>query len=161
MKTAKTKRGFTLIELMLAALASSILNLFAATNLLLATRSWRMNNQYASMRRNAAFAIELMSRDIREAQRPTGVTIAPNTLTINNAARGYIAVFALNPATGVLSYSRNGNPTMPFVAQDIAAFNPSLHTYNASVDGANLHLKMVDDTFNIAITNETFVHMRN
>jgi type II secretory pathway pseudopilin PulG len=162
MRTANKKAAFTLVELMFAALASAILILTVTTVSLMGLHTWRKNNAYISLRRDAAFAMEMMARDIREA-RPDGlISKGTDILTVRNYVRGYVAYFTLNPGTGVIDYSRDGGPDIPLVAGNVGVFWSNGETNEAGVTNrVRLHLEMVNTSSGITIANETDIHMRN
>ena len=77
MKTKKKQNGFSLIEIILATLASSMVILIVATILLMAYWSWRTNNAFATLRRDSAFATHILAADIRASLRSR--SISPDT----------------------------------------------------------------------------------
>jgi len=162
MKTFCKKTAFTLVELMVTVAISAIVILTAAAVLLMTYRSWSTNNAYVRLRRDAAFAIEIMARDIRESY-PNDITPTPTdtTLTLqNNDIRGYLAVFTENSTNGTLSYVRGTTPIL-LIPRGLRNFTPERVETNATTTGVNIRLEMEDDEFDIIITNETFIRIRN
>lgn len=159
---ADRKTGFTLVELMIAIAASAIVMLTVGVLLVSAIRSWRSNNAYVDMRRDAAFAMEMMARDIRQAEHDGAITAATNSLIVENTVVGYSADFSLVSGSD-LAYSRDGSVLFPRLAGNVARFVPSIHvnTNSAETDGLTLRLEMENTEFNISFTNETFIYIRN
>lgn len=65
LKSQKYKRGFTIMELVIAAGIFSIIALFATSSLLVAFRSSRRSNAAQAAMNNLNFMLENMSREIR------------------------------------------------------------------------------------------------
>ena len=63
MKKRNRRNGLTLIELMVTIAAASILILTVGLILIMAFRSWRVNNAFAELRRDSAFAFSMMTRE--------------------------------------------------------------------------------------------------
>jgi prepilin-type N-terminal cleavage/methylation domain-containing protein len=150
------KKGFTLIEVFVAMAAAAILILTAGTLLFAAIRAWRANNIYVRMRRDAVFALEIMARDIRQAEHDGMVTITSDSLGVYNKVADYNALFSLG-GDGTLSYSRDGAVLTPKLATNVA----DLHAQIGSNEGIELRLAMKNDSLDISFTNETFVYIRN
>ena len=161
MKIGENKSGFTILELIFSVVASAILLLTVGTVLFMALRSWDQNNAYVTLRRDAAFAIEMMSRDIHESS--DIITAGKNHLSLSNNVRNYVATYALNPIDQSMSCIRTDEANLPFIAGNIETFiaTPQMDQGSTTANGVHLHLKMVVPKLDIAITNETFVHMRN
>lgn len=161
MNAGHTKRGFTVVEMMVAVVSSAVLVLIASAVLFMTFRSWRVNNAYASLRRDAAFAVEMMSRDIREA-RDAPPANAVDRLVISNAVRNYTATYLRNSTNGVVSCTRTGGFSIPIVARGVGSFSAEPQTNAAGVvDGILLSIIMQNNDLGIAVTHETFVNMRN
>ncbi len=158
MKKAHKKTAFTIVELMMTVAIGAILILTVAAVLIITYRSWNTNNAYVRLRRDAAFAINIMARDIHEAG-SSGLITGQDLLVVSNAR--HIARFTRNTTNGVISYRQNGvfNGSL---ARNVDTFITSPHTdASASVDGVNLQLEMVDTDIDLIITNKTFVQFRN
>jgi len=65
------KHGFTLVELMVATLAAAILLLIVGLLLTLPIRTMRTNDEYAALRRDMAFAMQMIAKDVRESSSNT------------------------------------------------------------------------------------------
>lgn len=63
----KSRLGFTLVELMVAALAFSVLALAVGSMLVFGWRGWKRNNDLVSMQRDATLTITAISKEIRNA----------------------------------------------------------------------------------------------
>lgn len=152
MKTNQYKKGFTLVELMITAVASAILILTVALILMMVFQSWRINNAYADLRRDAALAVYMMAKDVREAD--YGSLTGGTTLTLPSAV----------PGGETVSYTRNGGKldytdgagTRSIITKNVGTFYSTRRN-----DGVLLSLKLANDSFKIGITNEVFVNTRN
>jgi len=159
MKPLYKKKAFTLVELMVAMVVAAIVILTVAAVLLMAYRSWNTNNAYVSLRRDAAFAVELMARDIRESKL---VDIDDNTanqliLYDSGNVKGYTATYTRSGTNNTLRCTRSGGSTETFdLALGVETFDP-VET-NQSV---RITLVMENLEFDISITNKTLVHVRN
>ncbi len=154
MKKRKCKNGLTLIELMVTIAAASILILTVGLIMIMAFRSWRMNNAFAELRRDSAFAFSMMTKDVREAN---DVTAAGNTLTLDYPTDlNRPEVFYTQNGTQ-LDYN-DGSGTMTLIPANVSLFLP-----DGDDDGVllSLVLAVADANFNIAVTNEVFVNTRN
>jgi len=67
-RTKQSKCGFTLVELMVAALAFSILSLAVGSMLVYGWQGWKRNNDLVAMQRDASLAMMMISKEIRNAQ---------------------------------------------------------------------------------------------
>ncbi|MBN3037932.1 MAG: type II secretion system protein [Candidatus Omnitrophica bacterium] len=61
----RKKRGFTIVELMVGIVVSSILALTAGTMLVFISLSWRRGTDSTELQRDATFAMDMFSRAIR------------------------------------------------------------------------------------------------
>ena len=66
-KTRKSRNGFTLVELMVATLAFSILVLAVGSMLVFGWMGWKRNNDLVNMQRDASLAMMMISKEIRNA----------------------------------------------------------------------------------------------
>jgi prepilin-type N-terminal cleavage/methylation domain-containing protein len=156
MKKIYNKKGVTLIELMVAMVAASILVLITALILVMALQSWRINNAYADLRRNASLAVYLMSRDVRESS-ITNVTITTGQLTLSAhpPARNN-AVTYTKTASGALTSTAFGT----IIPRNVQTFSAQT---NSLGDGVYITIGMATNISGsaISITNQWFVNTRN
>lgn len=149
MKTGRQQTGSTLIELMVTITAASIMMLIIALILVMAFQSWRINNAYADLRRDASFAVNQMVKDVHEADYESLIT--GNLLTLTNKNASY-----MQPAgSRTLVYSDSAG-TVIIIPKNVQAFTSAKQD-----DGVLLSLKLANTNFSIAITNEVFVNTRN
>jgi len=158
MKITDKKAGLTLIELLVTVAIAAILILTTAAILLITYRSWNTNNAYVRLRRDAAFAINIMARDIHESK---SVDISrPNNdqlVLLANDVRTYTATYTRIGSNNVLRCNRVGTPTESFVLATGVAAPPFPDIPD---NGIRIMLVMENDNFDISITNETFIHKR-
>jgi len=67
MTKAKTKNGFTIVELLVSILAFSIMILAVGLLLIYGMLGWRKNTHSVNMQRDAVIAMEEISREIRNS----------------------------------------------------------------------------------------------
>jgi Tfp pilus assembly protein PilW len=148
------KNGFSLVELMLATVCAAILFLTVALILFTTYRSWRTNNEYVRLRRDAALAVRMMSRDIRPAALGD-VTDGQNILTIGtNAVRTDVASYQRNGTNGILTLYIDGTEQGPVaILRDFSSSKTN--------EGVLLYLELANEDGDIVITNKTFIHVRN
>ena len=143
MKKRKRRNGLTLIELMVTIAAASILMLTVGLILIMAFRSWRMNNAYVDLRRDSAYAFSMMTRDVRKADYDT--LTDGTTLTLPSA-----------------TYTRSGNTLTHnggvLIPKNVQFFNSEK---KPSGDGVLLTLELANAEFGIAMTNQVFINTRN
>ncbi len=66
-RTKNSKLGFALVELMVAALAFSILALAVGSMLVFGWQGWKRSNDLVGMQRDATLAMMMISKEIRNA----------------------------------------------------------------------------------------------
>ena len=151
MKKRMHRNGLTLIELMVTIAAASILILTVGLILIMAFRSWRINNAYANLRRDSAVAFSMMTRDVREADYAT--LTAGNPLTLPSAIGKPTVTYTQTGDT----LTGDGMIVIPKNVQSFASVK--------NEDGVLLTLVLEDEVYTggytIAITNQVFVNTRN
>jgi len=162
MKPFGDKRGFTLVELMVAGVAASILALAMSLVLVMVFRALRTNNDYARLRRDMALAVDWMARDLREASYRIspreGLSFAENRLTVsNNTVRADITEYRRDAAAGSLVRFVNGAAQGPVVMEGLQRF----HVEANALDGVVLHLEMANRGGDVRVACRTFIHARN
>jgi hypothetical protein len=134
-----------LIELMVAVVAAAIVIMTVAVVLIAAFQSWRTNNAYVELRRDASLAVYLISRDIREAGFddvvPTSVGVVLPAVTYTKS--------------GDTLTSTDFGTIIPRGVQTFVAVPDDDH------DGVSLTLGVANTGLGIAITNKVFVNTRN
>lgn len=158
MKICVKKNGFTLVELMIAIVSGAVLAIIVSLILFMTYRSWRTDNEYARLRRDTAFAVQLMAKEIRNSS-SNGIIAAVNNslqLQTNAAHPSYTTTFTRNDASSNLTYSKNGIVQGQLITKGLRVFNPQ-----PTNNGVLLQLEMVNTDGDISITNQTFISMRN
>jgi Tfp pilus assembly protein PilW len=122
----KSKQGYSLVELLAAALAASVLALTAGTMLFHAYDAWDENHDAVNVHRDGRHAMDMMTRAVRAASVARVVTAVNNNLVIANEAGTSSVRFRrdgqdliYDPDTGV-----DGDETT-LVADGIRRFNVS------------------------------------
>jgi prepilin-type N-terminal cleavage/methylation domain-containing protein len=81
----KRQSGFSLVELMLAMVATAILSLAVGIMLVYAFRGWRQNTESVQMQRNATLAMRVMAREIRRTP-VENISAGSSSLICTNAS---------------------------------------------------------------------------
>ena len=156
MKKQKNRNGFTLIELLVTMAASAILVLTVALILIMALRSWRINNAFVDLRSDSAFAFSMMTRDVREAD--DGTLTDGNPLILPGTFPGKpMITYTWNGVAGTLEYN-NETDTMLIIHEGVQFFDSQKV---GTGDGVLLTLELANTELGIALTNQVFVNTRN
>lgn len=100
MNKQKNKSGFTLIELMMAALAFSILALATGSMLVFGWQGWKKMNDSVDMQRDASLAMYIIAREVRKS-------------TIANITVGDTRLECISPNGEIIEFTvMDGNLTM-------------------------------------------------
>lgn len=152
MKNKSKAAGLTLIELMLTVVASGIVFITVALILMMAFWTWRTNNAYADLRRNAALAAYMMTQDVRESSYD-GLSGGAGLLTVESAVTNQTSTYTQIGET--LIYT-SGTDTLLIIPEGVQNFSALKQN-----DGVELTLELVNTNFTIAVTNQLFVNTRN
>ena len=82
----KSKQGYSLVELLAAALAASVLALTAGTMLFHAYDAWDENHDAVNVHRDGRHAMDMMTRAVRAASAERIIAAVNNDLMIANEA---------------------------------------------------------------------------
>jgi prepilin-type N-terminal cleavage/methylation domain-containing protein len=66
-KTGNSKQGFTLIEIMMAAVAFALLVVAVGSMLVFGYQGWRRNNDLVNMQRDASLTMMMIAKEVRNA----------------------------------------------------------------------------------------------
>ena len=126
MKNRKHKVGFTLVELMVSMLASSIIALTAGTMLFYGYVGWTKNNSSIEVQRDGTLVLDMLSRAIRAAAE-TNITMEVDGFRVATTDGEVAFLSSGNSLT--YHYVANGLPEqMILVDERLALFSPSLVT---------------------------------
>lgn len=159
MQSCSKKQGFTLVELLLATVAAAIVSLTVSLVLVMTLRSLRTNNEYARLRRDMAYAVETMAKEVRKAN---GIRLnAPaSTLVLTNNLNE-LEVDETNEyrdnGAGRLIHFRDGVEQVPVVAGGLRSFAWA----STNNSGVVLSLEMEGNGGETVVRHETTIHMRN
>ncbi|MEI7850666.1 MAG: hypothetical protein WCH86_02425 [Kiritimatiellales bacterium] len=156
MKICGKRNGFTLVEMMIAVISGAFLALIVALILFMTYRSWRTDNEYARLRRDTAFAMQLMAKEIRSSSYNGIVASANSLLCPTNAMHVRRTVFTRSPTASNLTYSINGASQGQLITKGLREFTPQ-----STNSGVLLKLVLVNTDGDISITNQTFIYPRN
>lgn len=165
---------------MIAMVTATVLALTVGLILFMAYRSWRTNNEYARLRRDAAFAVQMVAKEIRKSSLSNITTNAAYLGFATNAVRPYTALFERGAGTNVydrnLTYKRNGVLQGTLINKGCKNFFPTKiddtttnyirdgftnNLENSGLFGVSLRLVLVNSDSTITVTNDTFIYTRN
>ncbi len=106
-RIASTQRGFTLVELMVAMtiglfISAGVISLFVETK-----QSYRANDGMARVQENGRFAIEYLSRDVRQAGFRDIFGTIPPTWPATDSIQGWPGANTAPSAASLTSYTAN------------------------------------------------------
>ncbi len=111
------RRGFTLVETMVALGLATLVLAYVMVVFVSGVTNFTGLGNYASLTGQSRLALDLMSRDIREATQIVGYQTSPTkTLTLTNAFEGTAVTYTWDPTTGFLSCAKTGQPTRTLLA---------------------------------------------
>jgi len=95
---AKARRGWSLVEMMVGIGVFSVVGAALASVSLFSMRSLAAMSNYALLNRENRVAMDLMSREIRQASHVNNVTTNPPSISLLNA-EGLTVIYTFNPRT--------------------------------------------------------------
>jgi prepilin-type N-terminal cleavage/methylation domain-containing protein len=115
----KRARGFTLVETMIGLALSSIIFALAGSLWLFGSRSFVAMGNYADLDAKSRYALDLMSRDIRQATQVTAFQKSGTTtwLTLTNALAGTSSTYTWNPTPRTLVCQKPGQPNQVLLTE--------------------------------------------
>jgi len=174
MAARRHKRGFTLIELMIGMVVMAILLLAVTLILLMPIRTMRTNAEYATLRRDLSYAVQLMARDIRKAPF-NGATVdyGDNKLLLPGRADlpdlwPVTVEYKLDDTSGQLHRYVDGVDQGAVIQSGLTLFRsglmPDPDPADPDVeapDGFVLYFELQNPDGEITIDHETFIYSRN
>ena len=162
MKRYPNKQGFSVVELVVAIVATAIVVMTVSLILFMPYRSLRTNMEYTRLRQDMSFAVRLMAKDIR-ASSYSAIAASEDVLSLPpNAVRPETIDYRRDAVTGVLTRFVDDVPQSPVITEGLLRFSPiATNDPVSGLRGVVLRLELADRDGGIAIVNETFVHTRN
>jgi len=143
------RAGYTLVELMVGAMAGSVLALTAGVLLIMAFGAWQRNHAAVNRQRDFTAAMDLMRRAVRDTTVSLVAVAATNELRIRQA-----------PGGSVVRFYRNGqrlvyDPDTTVNGDQMTLVSDGLHGFRAQqVDnGVALWLEVDDGQSRLVVTN--------
>jgi len=154
MKRPEHNAGFTLVELIIALAAASILAITAGITVVYGYSGWRRNNAAVELQRDATLAMYRMSRAVREAS-AADVTTSASQLTIQPTE------FRVNVNGDCLLY----DPNTGVEGDEVVIVDGRLETFTvtnlATGTGMSITLELQNENGNeVTITNATTAFRR-
>jgi hypothetical protein len=104
--------GFSLVELLVAVTASVFVIAAIATLSIISVQNFVATSNYVQMNDQGRNALDLISREIRNATAVTGFsTNVPEYLQLTNSLKGSGATINFSPGSGLLTLTETGQPT--------------------------------------------------
>jgi type II secretory pathway pseudopilin PulG len=109
----------TLVEVMVTVAVSSIILTLAGSLWLFGSRSFAAMSNYTDLDAKSRNALDLMSRDIRQATRVTGFQNSGNTrwLQVTNEAQGARITYTWNATPRTLVCQKTGEPDQVYLTE--------------------------------------------
>jgi len=153
MKNREHKTGFTLVELMVSMLATSIVALTAGTMLFYGYVGWTNNRLAIEVQRDGTLVLDMISRTIRAAAE-TDITMETDGFRVATTDGEVAFLSSGNRLT--YQYVANGLPAQMILVDDrLALFSPSLVTNK----GMRVDLRIQDA--DQASQSRAFIGFRN
>jgi prepilin-type N-terminal cleavage/methylation domain-containing protein len=111
--------GFTLPEVMISVALSSLILGLAGSLWLFGSRSFAAMSNYTDLDMKSRNALDLMSREIRQASRVTGFHNTGNTrwLQVTNAIEGTATTYTWNATPRTLVCQKTGQPDQVYLTE--------------------------------------------
>lgn len=150
MNANKSKAGFTLVELMVAALATTLLAMTVGLTLYFGWLGWNRVNDSVDMQRDTSLAMRVMARAIR------GSSSLDDSVASELDCTNPSNVVSFVQSGGNLDMEIDGTFQMHLIRDVVNSFTPTVDSADGSVDLV-LQLNAGDD---VATVSET-VYTRN
>ena len=137
----KRAAGLTLPETMVAVELSSILLAMAGSLWLFGSRSFVAMSNYADLNAKSRNALDLMSRDIRQATRVTAFQnsdTAKKRLAVTNAVAGTAITYTWNANTRTLMCQKTGQPDPVVFLTECDRWDFQLYQRSPQINGTYL-----------------------
>ena len=151
MKSHESKSGFTLVELMVVALAFSILALATGSMLVFGWQGWKRMNDSVDMQRDASLAMRVMAREVRKST-IANITVGSGQLGCVNPD-GEAIGFAVSG--GNLDMSVDGTFFMHLIRRQSVSLTSEI------TNGVAVVLTLGLDTGNDSGDIESIIYVRN
>jgi prepilin-type N-terminal cleavage/methylation domain-containing protein len=135
--TKKTRQGFTIVEMLVAAALAGLVVAMVMTTFNYSGTSFAAMGNYEDLDRNSRNAVDLLSRQIRNSSALMSFTNSPPTLIFTNASAGTAFKLTYNAANRVLRYAQIGHPTQTLLT-GCDQWSFSLYSKSPIVSGTNI-----------------------
>lgn len=163
MKTNIQQQGFSLVEVLVAMVAASILVLTTIAILGGPLRTLKKNNEFAEIRRDLAYAVAVISKELRVANYDdllNAWTQSDSLIIPINDSRHAESQFQLSG--GTIEHYENGARLDDLILDNVRLFNNSItNDLSSGLKGVVMQITMQNPDGTIEVTHESFVHTRN
>lgn len=151
MNTHKSKSGFTLVELMVVALAFAVLALATGSMLVFGWQGWKKMSDSVEMQRDASLAMYVMAREVRKS--------AVADITVGNGLLGCVnpdgESVGFTVSGGSLDMAVNGSFSMSLIRKNAVSIKSSI------TNGVAVVLTLSLDTGADIADVESIIYVRN
>lgn len=152
MKNKALKSGFGLVEMMVAALATSILALIVGSMLVFGWTGWKRYNDSVAMQRDSSLALRRIAKEIRRTPM-ANITVGSTLICINTNGTYR---FSVNNS-GDLNLRKNSGTDFPLVRGMVASLGFNTLSNSTRSVGVALNLSTGTDNSN----NKMVIFTRN
>ena len=156
MNTHRSKSGFTLVELMVTAVAFSILALATGSMLVFGWQGWTRINASVDMQRDASLAMHVMAREVRKCSRTNNMVNVTSGNDVLGCVRPDGTAIDFTVSGGNLDMAVDGTFSMHLIRRRAVSLTTTKDTANRSVQ-LTLNLATGNDTSQIIST----IYVRN
>jgi type II secretory pathway component PulJ len=147
MTRRKLKTAFTVIELVLAMVAASMLAAIVSTMLFYGYTTWNRNSSFLELQRDVTLAMQTLSRSLRQAS-ATGVNLTqPGQIVVSNLNTSTLTSFYQQGSNLACNLASNNGGT-PFLLVR-GRVTPSGFTCSNIAQGVGIRLKLQNGAQNL------------
>ena len=148
--TGRSARGFTIAEMLVATALAGLVMVMVMGSFRYSGTSFAAMGNYSDLDRKSRNAVDVLSKEIRNASALTAYGTSPKSLTFTNATTAKAFTLTYDSANRVLNFSKTGQTTQQILTQcdqwDYALYNkaPLLTTTNILFYGATNGAGVID-----------------
>jgi type II secretory pathway pseudopilin PulG len=164
MRLSQKKSGFSLVELMLVAIATSIMVLIFGSIMYFSFKGWHQNAAAVELQRTAYVAMRTIATEIRHSDPISTTNVTATSIYLGKDTRDPYnvtnRVFLIED--GALKFSRNGNPGATLISSELLEpTNPFFEVINTNSPSIQINLELRDESAASSINTRYIISERN